>query len=94
MVSLALRRTARIEIFESSALVLATLMNSLRRSWVSSGNTTRMMLPSLLGLTPRSESRIACSILRRALLSNGVTTAIRASGTANEASWLIGVRAP
>ena len=53
-----------------------------------------MMLPSLLGLTPRSESRIACSMLRSALLSNGVTTAMRGSGTENEASWLIGVSAP
>lgn len=53
-----------------------------------------MILPSLLGLTPRSESRIACSMLRSAVLSNGVTTAIRASGTENEASWLIGVSAP
>ncbi len=94
MVSLALRRTERIEIFESSALPLATLMYSRRRSSVSSGNTTRMMLPSLLGLTPRSESRIACSMLRSALLSNGVTTAIRGSGTEKDASWLMGVRAP
>ena len=53
-----------------------------------------MMRPSLLGLTPRSELRIASSMLRRLVVSNGVITAIRGSGTAKEASWLIGVTAP
>ena len=33
-------------------------------------------------------------MLRSALLSNGVTTAIRGSGTENDASWLIGVIVP
>ena len=53
-----------------------------------------MMLPSLVGLTPRSESRIAFSIARSELLSYGVMITIRGSGTVNEASWLIGVIVP
>ncbi len=53
-----------------------------------------MMRPSLPGLTPRSELRIASSMLRRLLLSKGVMIAILGSGTEKEASWLIGVMAP
>ena len=46
-------------------------MNSLRRSSVSCGNGTRTITPSLDGLTPKSESRIARSIAPNADLSNG-----------------------
>ena len=69
-------------------------MNSLRRSSVSCGNTTRMMLPSLVGLTPRSESRIAFSMAAIAPLSYGVSVSIRASATWKDASWFTGVGAP
>ena len=66
---LALRRMLRTETRPSSALVLATLMYSLRRSSVSSGKTQRISLPSLDGFTPRSESRIAFSMAAIAPMS-------------------------
>ena len=69
-------------------------MNSRRRSSVSCGKLIRMTVPSLVGLTPRSESRIARSIAPIELLSYGVTTAMRGSGTVSEASWMTGVIAP
>ena len=53
-----------------------------------------MIVPSLVGLTPRSESRIAFSIAGSAVLSYGVMMSIRASGTWNDASWFTGVGAP
>ena len=92
--SLALRLMLRMDTLASSALPRATLMNSRRRSSVSCGNTMRMTAPSLVGLTPRSESRIARSIAPIELLSYGVTTTMRGSGTAREASWMTGVMAP
>jgi hypothetical protein len=84
----------RMETLASSALLRATLMNSLRRSSVSCGKTMRMMLPSLVGLTPRSESRMARSMSPSELLSYGLMTAMRGSGTVSDDSWLIGVIAP
>jgi hypothetical protein len=53
-----------------------------------------MMEPSLDGLTPRSELRMASSMTRSEDLSKGETIAIRGSGTEKDASWLIGVTAP
>ena len=61
-------------------------MYSLRRSSDSSGKTTRMITPSLPGLTPRSELRIAFSIAAIEPLSKGWMMTMRASGTWNEAS--------
>ncbi len=52
MVSLALRRMLRTATLPSSALPLASLTYSLRRSSVSSGMVRRMTLPSRLGLCP------------------------------------------
>ena len=80
-----------METFASSAFVFATLMNSRRRSSVSCGIEMRITVPSLEGLTPRSESRIARSMIPSVCLSYGVTRAIRGSGTVMDASWLIGV---
>jgi hypothetical protein len=54
----------------------------------------RMMLPSLVGLTPRSESRIARSMTPSEPLSYGLMMAIRGSGTVSEDSWFTGVIAP
>ena len=70
----------------SSALCWATLTYSRRRSSVSCGKTTRITVPSLVGLTPRSLSRIAFSIAVSEPLSYGVIMTIRASGTWNDAS--------
>ena len=67
--------------------VLAALLGEL-------GNTTRITLPSLVGLTPRSLSRMAFSIAAEEPLSYGLMTAIRGSGTCSEDSWLSGVIAP
>ena len=53
-----------------------------------------MMLPSLLGFTPRSESRIARSMAPIELLSYGLMMTMRASGVVKEASWFTGVGAP
>ena len=53
-----------------------------------------MTLPSLVGLTPRSESRIAFSISPIADLSYGVIRMMRASGVWKDASCCSGVGAP
>jgi hypothetical protein len=55
---------------------------------------TRMIVPSSVGLTPRSESRIAFAMGRSRLGSYGLITAILASGTVTLASWINGVVAP
>ena len=47
-----------METLASSPLLRATFAISRRRSSVSCGNTTRMIVPSLLGFTPRSLSRM------------------------------------
>ena len=54
-------------------VLLAALLGEL-------GRTTRITLPSLAGLTPRSESRMAFSMACIALLSYGEIRIIRASG--------------
>src|SRR5580693_4569779 len=92
--SLACRLTLRMETRLSSALDLAVLMYSRRRSSVSSGKTTRIITPSFDGFTPRSLFLIAFSIAPRELLSNGWITTIRGSGTWKDASWLSGVWVP
>ena len=53
-----------------------------------------MIFPSLPGLTPRSLSRMAFSIAGNDEASYGWTITMRASGTWNDASWLIGVCVP
>ena len=78
----------------SSPLLRATLPSSRRRSSVSWGNSTRMIMPSLVGLTPRSLSRIAFSMAASWLGSYGLMTAIRASDTVIDAICGTGVGAP
>ena len=56
------RRTLRTETRLSSARCLTTFTSSRRRSAVSSGNTRRITLPSLLGVIPRSLDWMAFSI--------------------------------
>ena len=84
----------RTAIRASSALALASLMYSLRRSSVSCGMTTRMEFPSLLGFTPRSASRMTFSMAAMALRSKGVISMVRGSGELNVASCCSGVGAP
>ena len=54
----------------------------------------RIVLPSLLGLTPRSESRSAFSTAASEDLSKGVMSIVRASGVWKDASCCSGVGAP
>src|SRR5439155_1519629 len=58
----AARRTFRSATRPSSAMCLTIFTYSLRRSAVSGGNDRRMTLPSLLGLSPRSECWMAFSM--------------------------------
>jgi ribosome recycling factor len=81
-----LRRTAK--------QALAILVYSLRRSSVSSGKTQRSTLPSLAGLTPRSESRMARSTSFIAPMSKGWTKMIRGSGEVKDANCCSGVGRP
>ena len=78
---IASRRMLRTATLAASPFFLTSLTSSLRRSSVSSGNTRRITLPSLLGFNPRSEVRIAFSIPLIRLLSHGWIWIIRASGT-------------
>ena len=88
------RRMLRIATRPSSAIPRTTLTSCLRRSSVSSGTCRRMIDPSLLGVSPMSDSRIACSIALIELLSYGWTVSRRASGALSVASCLSGVWAP
>ena len=54
----------------------------------------RMTLPSLDGLTPRSELRMASSMALSWLASYGLMTTRRASGTLMLDSWVMGVGDP
>ena len=83
----------RIEIRASSALCLASLMYSLRRSSVNCGSTTRMILPSMVGFTPRSESRMPsrCAPSRLVEGRHDHHPRLRA---AKDANWFSGVGAP
>ena len=51
-------------------------------------------MPSLVGFTPRSLSRIAFSIAASEPLSYGLMITMRGSRTWNEASWCSGVGVP
>ena len=66
----------------------------MRRSSVSSGIARRMIVPSLFGVRPTSDSMIAFSIALIEALSYGWTVSSRASGALIVASCLSGVSAP
>src|SRR6185437_4824804 len=88
------RRRLRMATFPSSALCRTTLTSSFRRSSVSGGKERRMTVPSLAGLMPRSEVKMAFSTADSELLSYGVMTSSMASGTLNPASCFSGVWVP
>ena len=71
-VSFASRRTLRTATFAASPFFLMSFTNSLRLSSVSSGNTRRMLVPSFVGVIPRSDARIAFSIAFNRLFSHGL----------------------
>gem|GEM_PF-4237891 len=62
MTSLPSRLILRIATLAPSPFFLISFARSLRRSSVSSGNTSLMVIPSLVGVMPISEARIAFSI--------------------------------
>ena len=88
------RRTFRIATRPSSAIWRATLTSSLRRSSVSCGIGSRMILPSFEGVSPRSDSWIVRSIDDKELGSNGCTVSSRGSGALIVANCLSGVFVP
>ena len=88
------RRMLRIATRPSSAMLRTTLTSCLRRSSVSSGTARRIRLPSLFGVSPTSDSRIARSIALIELLSYGWIVSSRASGALIVASCLSGVAVP
>jgi hypothetical protein len=66
----------------------------LRRSSVRDGIGIRITLPSLAGLRPRSDVRIAFSITAISEGSNGWAMIIEGSGIDNDATWLSGILLP
>jgi hypothetical protein len=78
----------------SSAYFRQTLTSSRRRSSLSGGITMRMTEPSLEGVTPRSDCRIAFSIAPKSERSHGWMTSIRGSGTEIFPTCEIGVGTP
>ena len=54
----------------------------------------RMSEPSLAGVSPRSDARIAFSIALRRVLSQGWIVSSFGSGAATLATWLSGVSLP
>jgi len=70
----------------SSASLWTTLTSSFRRSSESTGSGTRMRLPCVAGLSPRSASRTAFSMAWASDLSNGWTVRRRGSGAATSAT--------
>ena len=70
------------------------LLRSRRRSSVSCGMISRMTWPSLLGVRPRSDFRMAFSMSPMVLRSQGRIISMRGSGTEMPASWFSGVGAP
>ena len=52
------------------------------------------MVPSICGLIPRPELRIALSTALTSALSQTLTSTIRGSGTVIVPSWLIGIVLP
>eukprot|EP01139_Manchomonas_bermudensis_P005822 Amastigsp_a175776_3.p1 type:complete len:251 gc:universal Amastigsp_a175776_3:890-138(-) len=92
--SLASRRRLRIATLACSPSARTTLVSSLRRSSVMAGMGTRIRSPWVAGLRPRSESRMAFSILAPMPFSHGDTLMVRASSSDTLATWLIGTMAP
>ncbi len=84
----------RIAILASSPLERATLIISRRRSSVMGGRFSRSWVPSLEGLTPRSEFRMAFSTSPICEGSNGLMSTMRGSGMAIDAACGSGVCAP
>src|SRR5207247_7665629 len=92
--SCAWRRSVRISTRPSSTFLCSCFTSSRRRSSLSAGMLRRMTAPSLPGVRPRSEARIAFSIALMRLRSQGWMTICRGSGALIAASETSGVAAP
>src|SRR2546422_3519285 len=88
------RRSVRTSTRPSSTFLCSCFTSSLRRSSLRAGMFRRMTAPSLLGVSPRSEPRIAFSIALMRLRSHGWMTICRGSGALMAASDTSGVAAP
>ncbi len=75
------RRTWRAATRACSAYWCAILTSSLRRCSLSSGSGMRSVVPSMIGLKPRLDSRIARSTAPTIDLSQTETEIMRGSGT-------------
>jgi hypothetical protein len=84
--SIASRRTCRMATRPSSASFLMSLTNSCRRSWLNSGNASRMTLPWIVGTGPMFAFWIAFSIGCSEFMSHGWRTNMRGSGVVMPAS--------
>jgi hypothetical protein len=78
----------------SSAIFRTTFTSSLRRSSVSAGTASRISLPSLLGVIPRSDFRMAFSMLEIMEVSHGWMVISRRSGIARLATRFKGLGVP
>ena len=92
--SLASRRMLRMITRPSSASLRTTFTSSLRRSSVRVGTASRMTLPSLLGVIPRSDFRMAFSMAGTSEASQGWMVIRRRSGVARLATAFRGVGVP
>ena len=54
----------------------------------------RIVVPAVLGVSPRSEARIAFSTADTMGFSQGVMVSVRASLTVTEATWVSGMSEP
>ena len=66
----------------------------MRRSSGRGGSGTRITLPAVLGVMPRSDFMRAFSTTETICLSYGMIVIVRASSTATLATWLSGDSAP
>ncbi len=58
------------------------------------GSGTRITVPAVAGVKPKSDVRIAFSTTATMAFSHGVTASVRASSTLTLATWLIGTGLP
>ena len=88
------RGVEALTLFAFSPSCETCLPSSLRRSSVSGGRLMRMTLPTVVGVKPRSEARIAFSTAPTMFFSYGVIVIERASATATFATCMTGVSVP
>jgi len=88
------RRTLRTATRAFSASCRSTFVISRRRSSVSGGMGMRITVPAVIGVSPRSDLKIAFSIACTTLFSHGEMTSVRPSSTAMLATCCSGTSEP